>query len=172
MSMDMNAAIQEAYAYADPDVTIYETFELSHSSWEDSDSDAPGPILLVDSNRTLLTADGTFQPVTFEASMPETESAVRGQLKLTISFLPKAYCDMVWEASQTPEEDPVYLYYRQYTGEGALEEASAELPVAMTVDSVEFDDERTFVNALYPDLVNIPFGRRIMTATNLPGART
>jgi len=37
---------------------------------------------------------------------------------------------------------------------------------------VEFDDGQTIVNALYPDLVNLPFGRRIMTATNLPGART
>ena len=174
--MDMNEAIQEAYAYADPDVTIYETFELIHSSWaeydSDSDSDFGASIFLVDSDRELLTADGTYKPVTFSASMPETESSVRGQLKLTISFLPKMYRDMLWDASQAPETDPVYLYYRQYTGGGSAEEASAELPVPLVVNSVEFDDGQTIVNALYPDLVNIPFGRRIMTATNLPGART
>ena len=174
--MDMNEAVQEAYAYADPDVTIYETFELAHSSWaeydSDSDSDYDSSIRLVNSSRTLLTADGTFMPVTFDASMPETESSVRGQLKLAISFLPKKYRDVIWDASQAPETDPIYLYYRQYTGAGAAEEAAAELPVPLVVNSVEFDDGQTIVNALYPDLVNIPFGRRIMTATNLPGART
>jgi len=174
--MDMNEAIQEAYAYADPDVTIYETFELTHSSWaeydSDSDSDFGSSILLVDSARALLTADGTFEPVTLEASLPGTESSVRGQLKLTISFLPKIYKDMLWDASQTPETDPVYLYYRQYTGEGAEEEASAELPVPLIVNTMEFLDEKTVINAMYPDLVNTPFGRRIMSVTELPGART
>jgi len=174
--MDMNEAIQEAYAYADPEVTIYETFELIHSSWSgfdsDSDSDTDASILLVDSDRVLVTADGTFQPVTFTASLPETESSVRGQLKLTISFLPKEYRDMLWEASQSPETDPVYLYYRQYIGEGAEEEAAAELPVPLVVNTIEFTDEQTLINALYPDLVNIPFGRRIMSVTELPGART
>ena len=168
--MDMNEAIQEAYAYADPDVTIYETFELAHSSWEDSDGS--NSILLINSDRQLLTADGTFMPVTFEATLPETESSVRGQLKVAISFLPKAYRDLLWEISQTPETDSLYLYYRQYVGEGAAEEAAAELPVPLVVNTMEFTDEQTLINALYPDLVNIPFGRRIMSVTELPGART
>ena len=174
--MDMNEAIQEAYAYADPDVTIYETFELTHSSWDaydsDSDSDFGASILLVNSPRELLTADGTFEPATFEASLPEIESSVRGQLRLTISFLPKKYRDMLWDASQAPETDPVYLFYRQYTGSGVAEEAAAELPVPLTVNTIQFTDEQTMLNALYPDLVNIPFGRRIMSVTELPGART
>jgi len=167
--MDMSEAIQEAYAYADPDVTLYETFELAHSSWEDSDGS--NSILLVNSDRQLLTADGTFMPVTFEASLPETESSVRGQLRLTVSFLPKAYRDLLWEVSQAPETDPVYLYYRQYTGGGVAEEAAAELPVPLVVNTMEFTDEQTLIDALYPDLVNIPFGRRIMSVTELPGAR-
>jgi len=174
--MDMSEAVQEAYAYADHDVTIYETFELVHSAWaeydSDSDSDYDSSVRLVNSSRSLLTEDGIFSPVTFDASMPETESSVRGQLKLTISFLPKTYRGMLWDASQSPETDPVYLYYRQYTGAGAEETAAAELPVPLVVNSINFDDEQTIINALYPDLVNIPFGRRIMTATNLPGART
>lgn len=168
--MDMNAAIKEAYAYADPDVTIYETLELSHSSWEDSEGN--NSILLVNSSRALLTEDGTFEPATFEASLPETESSVRGQLRLTISFLPKAYQELLWAASQAPETTPVYLYYRQYTGEGADEAAAAELPVPLVVNGIEFVDEQTVITALYPDLVNIPFGRRIMTVTDLPGARS
>ena len=160
--MDMSEAIQEAYAYADPEVTIWETFEFSHVSWDAS-------ILLVDSDRSLETVDGTYQPVTLEASMPETESSVRGQMQITIDFLPIEYRKMMYAASQ--EADPVYVYYRQYLGEGPTAEAQAELPVPLTITSFEFSDKQTVVTALYPDLVNLIFCRRTMTASTLPGGR-
>ena len=166
--MDMSEAIQEAYAYADPDVTIYETFEFTHDLWTGVDWDND-TIMLVNSPQSLLTNEGTYQPATIEAALPETESSVRGQMKITIDFLPKEFRKMLWAASQRPE--PVYVYYRQYTSEGSSVEPEMELPVAMTVNSFEFTDEQTIVNALYPDLVNIIFGRRIMTASTLPGGR-
>lgn len=161
--LDITEAMKEAYAYADPEITTWETFEFTNAGW-------PGePILLVNSTRVLVTADGTFNPVKFEASLPETESSVRGQLQLTIGFLPSLLCKKLWAASQTVL--PVYLYYRQYIEEGPSAEASAELPVPLVVNTVQFSDEQTVINALYPDLVNIPMGRRIMTATQLPGGR-
>jgi len=159
----MTAAIKEAYAYADADVTIYETFQLTQATWAT-------PIKLVNSSRELVTADGTFKPATIEATLPETEASVRGQLQITIDFLPAEYRAMLWSVAK--ETAPVYLYYREYTGEGVAEEAEAELPVALVVNNIELTDTQTIITALYPDLVNIPFGRRIMTATNLPGART
>ena len=162
--MDLTEAMKEAYAYADPDVTTWETFEITHPSWSGD------PILLVNSSRQLVTLDGTFLPVTFQASLPETESSVRGQLQLSLDFLPVVMCKKLWSASQTPL--PLLLYYRQYIEEGVSAEASAELPVALVVNNVQFSNERTIINALYPDLVNIPMGRRIMTATQLPGGRT
>lgn len=162
--MDITEAMKEAYAYADPEVTTWETFEFTNALW-------PGdPIKIVNSPFVLVTADGTFQPATFTASLPETESSVRGQLQLTINFLPSESCKKLWSGSQSAF--PVYLYYRQYIEEGALAEAAAELPVPLVVNSVSFSEEATEINALYPDLVNIPMGRRIMTATELPGGRT
>ena len=162
--MDITEAMKEAYAYADPEVTTWETFEFTNEGW-------PGePILLVNSARELETADGTFRPVNFQASLPETESSVRGQLQLTIDFLPVALCKKIWAAAQGTS--PILLYYRQYIEEGPSAESAAELPVPLVVNNVEFSDERTVISALYPDLVNIPMGRRIMTATELPGART
>jgi hypothetical protein len=161
--MDMSEAIQEAYAYADPSVTIWETFEFTHASWADS-------IRLVDSDAALLTALGTFMPVTLSAAMPETESSVRGQMQITIDFLPAEYKKLIWEASHTAL--PVYVYYRQYTEDAADAEPEAELPVPLTVSGFEFTDKSTIVTALYPDLVNLILGRRTMTATELPGART
>jgi hypothetical protein len=163
--MDMGEAIQEAYAYADHDVTIWETLELRHSSWLEADY-----IRLVDSPVMLVTAQGTYQPVTMKAILPETESSVRGQLQVDIDFLPIAYSRMIFEASQ--EADPVYLYYRQYMGEGESAEPELELPVALTVNAFEFTDQRMTITALYPDLVNIILGRRIMTTSVLPGGRT
>lgn len=156
--------MKEAYAYADPDITTWETFEFTSVVWTDD------PILLVNSYRELVTADGTFLPVTFSASLPETESSARGQLRLAIDFLPAALCKKIWAAALGAS--PIFLHYRQYIEEGELAEAAAELPVPLVVNNIQFTDERTTIDALYPDLVNIPMGRRIMTATELPGGRT
>ncbi|SDE20747.1 DUF1833 family protein [Desulfuromonas thiophila] len=159
--MDMTEAIKEAYAYADPAVTLYETFEISHSTWLNN-------ILLVDADRALSTPQGDFRPATIKASLPETDSSVRGQMKLTINCLPKAHRDALFAAAQ--ETDPVYVKYRQYTGPGVAPDA--ELPVSLSVASIEFQgDFETVVTCLYPDLVNIPFCRRIMTTGILPGGR-
>jgi hypothetical protein len=158
---ELSDAIKEAYAYAHNTV-IWETFALTHVIW-------PEPILLVDSPTELVTAQGTYQPVTFSASLPETESSVRGQLQLDVEFLPTAYRNLIFAASQ--EDASIYLRYRQYMSEGETAEPVMELPVALSVSSVEFSDTTTTITALYPDLVNIVLGRRIMTATALPGGR-
>jgi hypothetical protein len=106
--------------------------------------------------------------MTIKASLPETESSVRGQMKLTINCLPKAYRDKIYAAAQ--EADPIYVKYRQYTGPDVAPDA--ELPVSLSVSSVEFEgDFETVITCLYPDLVNIPLCRRIMTTTALPGGR-
>ena len=161
--MELTDAMKEAYAYADPGVTIFETFEISHSTWLDANH-----IRLVDSDKDLSTPDGTFEPAIISAGLPDTESSVRGQMKITISCLPKVYRDLLHEVSH--ETDPVYIQYRQYTGEGAA--ANAELPVALSVSSIDFrGDLETVITCLYPDLVNIPFCRRIMTAAVLPGGK-
>ena len=156
----MTEAIKEAYAYADPDVTLFETFEFTHTFWTES-------IRIVDSSISLPTAQGDFIPVSLTAQMPETESSVRGQLKVTISFLPAEYRELMYTVSQ--ENDPVYMYYRQYM-KGNVD-PQLELPVPLTVSSFEFGEDKTVIQALYPDLVNIVFCRKVMTASVLPGGR-
>ncbi len=159
--MDMTDAIKEAYAYADPAVTLFDTFEFSHSSWI-------GSIRLVDSDRNLNTPQGIFRAAEIDGSLPETESAVRGQLSLTINCLTVSYRNRLYNASL--ETDPIYMQYRQYTGENA--HAAAKLPVALTVSEIEFDgDLKTIVTCLYPDLVNIPFCRKTMTTAIFPGGK-
>lgn len=158
--MDMTEAIKEAYAYADPDVTLFETFEFTHTFWTES-------IRIVDSSISLPTAQGDFSPVSLTVQMPETESSVRGQLKVTISFLPVEYRELMYTVSQ--ENDPVYMYYRQYM-KGNVD-PQLELPVPLTVSSFEFGEDKTVIQALYPDLVNIVFCRKVMTASVIPGGR-
>lgn len=158
--MDMTDAIQEAYAYADPDIAIYETFEITHTSFGAS-------IKIVDSPTSITTTEGTFLPVTMEASTPETESSVRGQMQLTVRFLNKTYRALLFAAAQYA--DPIYIYYRQYID--GVSDPQAELPVGLTVSGIEFTDDSTVITALYPDLVNILICKRKMTVSNLPGCQ-
>lgn len=161
--MDMTDAIKEAYAYADPAVTLFDTFEISHSSWLSDDY-----IRLVDSDISLETPEGTFEAAMLDTALPETESSVRGQMTITINCLPVAARDKLYNIAL--ETDPVYVQYRQYTG--ANESPSAELPVALTVSNIEFKgDFETTITCLYPDLVNIPFCRKVMTTTIFPGGK-
>jgi len=162
--MDLSEAIKEAYSYADAAITLFDTFEISHSSWM-----TVNYIRLVDSDLMLLTPQGSFDPIEMNVSLPETEAAVRGQLKITLKCLPKLYRDALY--SVVLEADPLYLRYRQYTGSNV--QPDMELPVPLSVSSVEFKgDLDTQITCLYPDLVNIPFCRRIMTTTALPGGKT
>lgn len=156
----MSEAIQEAYAYADHNITIYETLELTHTSFVPS-------IKLVDSPHILVVTQGSFQPVNFEVTLPETESSVRGQMKVSIRFLLMAYRELLYASSKT--SDPVYMYYRQYISGDS--DPQAELPVALTINTMEFTDELVVLNALYPDLMNINICRRLMTARELPGCQ-
>lgn len=158
--MNLTDAIKEAYAYADCSVTLFETLEFTHDSWSDS-------IMLVDSPVHLTTNDGIYNAATIDIVIPEVESSLRGQLKVTINFLPVEYREMFFAAA--PEVEPIMVYYRQYMeGDG---DPQAELPVAMTVSRIDFTRDATVITALYPDLVNIKICRRNMTATELPGAR-
>lgn len=158
--MDLTEAIKEAYTYADHNVSLFETLELTHDNWSDS-------IMLVDSPVYLTTNEGVYNAVTFDIVIPEVESAIRGQLKVTIKFLPTEYREMLFAAA--PEAEQVMVYYRQYM-EGDSD-PQAELPVAMTVNRIDFTRDETVITALYPDLVNIKICRRNMTATEFPGAR-
>lgn len=161
-TISMDEAIREAYAYADPGDTIYECIKISHPSWLDD-------ILLVDSYEPLTTNQGTYLPVTMSCTVPETESAVRGQLTIDIRCLPQAYLDKIYAASL--DTDAIGIMYYQYLDGGM--DPSAELPVALTVSGMEHSvgDHRTKITAMFPDLVNIPFCRTIMTTSILPGGR-
>lgn len=158
--MDMSSAIQEAYAYSDKDISIFETLEIDHNSWG-------GSIKLVDSPYILTVTEGEFQPVTMDITIPEDQASVRGQMRITFNFLKKMYREMFYSAAQYA--NPVTVYYRQYI-EGNSD-PQAELPVALTVNSFEFTDNTTVINALYPDLVNIKICKLMQTAEILPGCQ-
>lgn len=161
--MDMTDAVKEAYAYADPAITLFETYEISHFLWTDGDN-----IFLVDSDASLETPQGIFISAIIEASLPDTESSVRGQMRLSIDCLSKVHRDAIYATSF--ETDPMYVIYRQYAGEN--QEPVAELPVALSVSAVEFDgDFKTELTCLYPDLINSVFCRKAMTTTIFPGGR-
>lgn len=159
--MDLSDAIKEAYAYADPLVTLFDTFEITHPSWSQG-------IKLVDSDIKLSTPQGIYMPVSIKTSLPTTEGSVRGEMQITLNSLPKNDRNMLYEASLKP--DPLFVQYRQYTGENIPPDA--ELPVSLSVSRIEYQgDFETVITCLYPDLINIPFCRRIMTTTALPGGK-
>lgn len=161
-TITMDEAIREAYAYADPGNTIYECIQISHPSWIDD-------ILLVDSYDPLTTNIGTYHPVHMSCKVPETEGAVRGQLSIELSFLPQAYLDKIYAAAL--DQDPIEIRYYQYLN-GAMD-PSAQLPVSLTVTDMEHSvgNNQTKLNALFPDLVNTPFCRTVMTTSIFPGGR-
>lgn len=161
--MELTDAIKEAYAYADPSVTLFNTFEISHSTWLSGDY-----IRLVDSDVDLTTNQGTFSPAKIDASLPETESGVQGKMQLKIDALPEENKAALYKASR--HTDPIYITFRQYTA--ANSDPQATLPVALSVSTMEFDDKGGIdITCLYPALVNIPFCRRIMTTAALPGGK-
>lgn len=163
MSMTMTEAIKEAYTYVNPSISLYDTFEIYHSSWEPVNY-----IRMVDSDVYLDTPQGRFKPFLFETALPETQSSVRGQMQLTLSCLPVEYQERLYSASLLV--DPIFVLYRQYTGENV--EPAVSLPVALSVSTIEFNgDFETIITCVYPDLVNIPFCRKAMTAAIFPGGR-
>lgn len=158
--MDLSDAIKEAYEYAPPDVTYYDTLEIASDGFTDS-------IRVVRSHESLETPQGEFLPCWFDFSLPETEGAVRGQMKITVNFLPKSAQQQLIAASRAPY--PVTVKYRQYLG--ADRNPDAELPLPLTLTGIEQTPSGVTGTALFSDLQNALFPRRLMTTTELPGGR-
>jgi hypothetical protein len=156
--IDMTSAMEEAYAYADPQDTFYDTLEFNSAIENDK-------ILVVNSDEKLQTPQGEFIPCYFDCTLPETQGSVRGQMQITVSFLPRDA--QAWIRKATQDRAIITVIWRQYLGPN--QEPDAWYPIPLQISTVEQTPTGVTATALFPDLVNIPFPRRIMTTTELPG---
>jgi hypothetical protein len=154
----MTEAMEEAYAYADPMDTIYDTLEFFCGVTNDY-------VRVVCSDEELVTPQGTFVPCYFGFELPETQGSVRGQMKINVDFLPREA--QIWIRTATQSRGKITVTWRQYLG--ANQEPDAWYPIPLEIMTVEQTPTGVTATALFPDLVNIPFPRRIMTTTELPG---
>jgi hypothetical protein len=154
----MTEAMEEAYAYAEPTDTFYDTLEFYCGITNDY-------VRVVCSDEELITPQGTFAPCYFGFELPETQGSVRGQMKINVDFLPREA--QVWIRTATQSRGKITVTWRQYLGPGL--EPDAWYPIPLEIMTVEQTPTGVTATALFPDLVNIPFPRRIMTTTELPG---
>ena len=156
--INMTDAMAEAYAYADPSVTFYDTLEF-YSELDGS------YVRVVCSDEQLVTPDGTFEACYFSFTLPETQGSTRGQMQITVDFLPRDA--QIWIRNATQSRSSITVKWRQYLGPNIP--ADAEYPVPLNITTISQNPTGVTATALFPDLVNLPFPRLIMTTTELPG---
>ena len=156
--INMTDAMAEAYAYADPIDTFYDTLEFASTG-------EANKVLVVHSDESLETPQGTFLPCRFSFELPETQASVRGEMKISVDFLPRDA--QIWIREQTQRGGSVTVVWRQYLGPN--QEPDAWYPMPLEVSHVEQTPLGATATALFPDLVGMPFPKRIMTTTELPG---
>jgi len=156
--VDLSTAMEEAYAQAGEGYTIYDTLEFESNGASDK-------VMIVYSDEELITPQGVFIPCKFDCTLPETEASVRGQMKISVGFLPREAQIWLKEASQS--RGRITVKWRQYLGENIGPDA--EYPIPLEVVSVEQTATGASATALFPDLVNMPFPRRVMTTSVVPG---
>lgn len=157
--VDMNEAIREAYENAPQDVVYYDTLEIMHTSLEDS-------IRIVKSWQPLETLQGTFLPLHFDFTLPETEGCVRGEMTITLSLISRDLRELIRSAIGLSTK--IEIKYRQYLAPGT--DPDAELPVNLQVSGIQETSSAISIRAMFPDLIGLQFPRRIMMAAGLPGA--
>lgn len=156
--IDLSTAMEEAYAYADGGETFYDTLEFESAGSTDK-------VLVVNSSAELPTPQGTYLACAFDCRLPETESAVRGQLQVSVDFLPRDA--QVWLRQASQARKRLTVKWRQYLAPNQAPDA--EYPIPLEIVSVEQTPAGVTATALFPDLVNMPFPRRLMTTKELPG---
>lgn len=161
--MELSDAIKEAYEFAPADITYFDTLTITHSSFL-------APIMVVNSRKSLLTQQGTYLPVGFNLSLPETNAGVQGELKITINFLPSEAQTKIQNAALT--RSPVKVKYRQYIREGSSAGPDAEIPVSMNIISIQQTTLGIESSARFPDMDTAVFPRDVMTVQDCPGAMT
>lgn len=159
--VSLSQAMSEAYAYADPAQTFYDTLTFTAST--DTEQ-----VRVVNSDRELVTPQGVYLPCAFELRLPDTEGEIVGALEVEVRFLPRQARRWVQAASRAGAV--LTVMWRQYLAPGQAPDA--EYPVPLTITSVEHTPSGVTVTATFPDLVNAPFPRRLMLAQDLPGAVT
>ena len=157
---EMSDAIKEAYEYASGDVTFWDTLEINHQSFLES-------IKVVRAPRALQTSQGEFLPCHFDFALPSTEPSVRGSMIVTVQGLPREARVRVREAGSTRYK--IEMVYRQYIAENS--NPDVELPLPLSVTSIKESINRIEIAAMFPDLINMRFPKRIMTVAELPGGR-
>jgi hypothetical protein len=158
----LNDAIKEAYEYAPAEITYWDTLEIDHQ-------DFLTPIRVVAGNRAITTAQGEYLPVNFSVSLPETEGNIRGQMSISVDFLPKEARIKIREAATTRHK--IEIKYRQYITTGETANPDAELPVPLQVTDIRETHIGLSITAMFPDLVGSYFPRRLMAVGALPGGR-
>ena len=157
--MDLTDAIKEAYEYAPANVTYYDTLKITHALL------VPDPILIVRDYKKTVRNMGTFLPVMFDFSLPETSGAVRGEMTISVTGLPKLARKTLQNLALLSVVDPIQIYYQQYINDEM--EPDAELPLPMSETSIRETYTGVEITAMLPDLVNAFMPRKLMTWTAL-----
>lgn len=166
--MDMTALIEEAYERAPANVIYYDTLEISDNVV------GHDPILIVRSMRRITTNQGTFQPVMFDFALPGTEGGVSAEMTATIEGVTSEARQYIRAAAMSTT--PVSVHYRQYISTDPNNDPAdwdPDVDVTTPIQVKEIKETMNGIEAMasFPDLVNKPFGRLLMSAILFPGMR-
>ena len=155
---NLNDAIKEAYEYAPGDITYYDTLKFHHSSFISD-------ILIVRSYKEFKTKQGTFIPVHFEFSLPESTSNVTGELQITLFAV--SIEERLKIRKVVGSRDVMEITYCQYIEENTDPDLDFALPMQTT--SIVENDIKIEIKAVLSDLNTMTFPKKIMTTQLLPG---
>jgi hypothetical protein len=157
--IDFTTAYAEAIMAADGAVTYYDCIAIASNM-------ATDVIRAVNSNQSLSTPQGVYFATQFDIRPPETEGEIVGTLEIEAKYLPREAKQ--WLTAQSEAGARITIQWLQYLGSGRNPDFECRIPFYVT------RAERTggggvILTATLPDLVNAPFGRRLMTRDILPG---
>lgn len=123
MPLQMDAALEEAYASAPADEFVLQTLEIQHPAFVDPDGGADSLRAAVNDKRAWdlkLEADApmfagatkTFEPIAVEVVGPEQDEASLGQMRLKIDNVPQIYMRHLTAAATM--STPIRVIYREY----------------------------------------------------------
>lgn len=123
MPVEMDEALEEAYASAPADEFVLQTLEIQHPAFVDPDGNPDSLRAAVNDRRAWnlkIEPDApmfagqvkTFEPIAVEVVGPEQDETSLGQMRLKIDNVPQRYIRHLTEAATM--STPIRVIYREY----------------------------------------------------------
>lgn len=167
--MAITAELQKVYASAPVDRTYVETLELKHSAfsktWYITNSQHAWEM----HKDTAMSALVTYEPLSFEAKLPDQNSGGNQELVLAIA---NAGLDMMQEleAAQTKPEENIECIYRVYL-DVPHSVPQIDPPLTLNISDVNADLLMIRATATRFDLLGRQFPKQIYDTENFPGLK-